>query len=157
MKIYLGADHGGFELKNRVKEYLVKQDVEVVDCGASSLDPQDDYPDYAHAVATKVAADISAGADPQKVVGILLCRSGGGMVIAANKVAGVRAVEVSRSEEAGWARNDDHANVMSLAADWIDVSLVEDIINAFLHTSFGQDQRYQRRVAKITEIEGAEK
>ena len=137
--IFLGADHGGFELKEHIKQMLGNQ---VEDCGAVTLEPDDDYPVYAKAVAQKVLQGVDN-------MGILVCRSGGGMAIAANRFPGVRAVECRTPEEARWARNDDHANVITLSAQWVHQDQIEEIIKAFLETPYGKDERYQRRVRKI--------
>lgn len=138
--IFLGADHGGFALKERIKQFLPQ---ESEDCGAIVLDPDDDYPTYAQTVAVRVLQDAENNS------GILVCRSGGGMAIAANRFAGIRAVECRTPEEARWARNDDHANVITLSAQWVDPDQVETIVKTFLETPYGKDERYNRRVQEI--------
>ena len=112
MKIYIGADHRGFELKKELKKFLIEKGYEVEDAGAFKYDKDDDYPDFAEAVAEKVSKDDSAR-------GILLCGSGTGMDAAANKVRGVRATLAFSKEITRAARNDDDVNVISLPADFL--------------------------------------
>ncbi|MBI5151480.1 MAG: RpiB/LacA/LacB family sugar-phosphate isomerase [Candidatus Pacebacteria bacterium] len=138
--IFLGADHGGFALKEHIKQLLGQK---TEDCGAFTLNPDDDYPTYAQSVATRVLQD------PENNSGILVCRSGGGMAIAANRFTGIRAVECRTSEEVRWARNDDHANIMTLSAQWVDPDQVETIVKTFIETPYGKDERYHRRVQEI--------
>jgi ribose 5-phosphate isomerase B len=146
LEIYLGADHGGYQLKEAIKKWLIQQNFVVKDLGAYQLDPQDDYPQYAAAVARSVQNNPQA-------VGILFCRSGGGMVIAANKFANIRAVEVFNQMSAQHARQHNNANIISLAADWISQEEAQAAIQAFLHTSFFQEERHQRRIEQIRQLE----
>ena len=146
MKIYLGADHGGFELKEKVKIWLQRLNYQVEDCGAFSLDENDDYPDFAFEVARKVA---KGGANER---GILFCRSGGGMVIAANRLQQIRAVDAYDQRSAKHARTDNDANVISIGADWIDFVKVKEIIQVFLETEFDQQPRHIRRIKKISNL-----
>ena len=145
--IYLGADHGGFELKEEAKQWLADWGYQAEDLGAYSHNPQDDYPPVALAVAQEVAAE------PQQSVGLLFCRSGGGMVVAANKVAGIRAVSLDSVEAAMHAKTDNGANVGSLAADWLSREQAKVIIKAFLETEFSGAERHVRRLAQIAEFE----
>lgn len=144
--IYLGADHGGFELKELLKKWLISESFEVKDMGAQNLDPQDDYPQYAVAVAKSVAKQ-------QNACGILLCRSGGGMTITANKVSGIRAVELFDEKSAKHAREHNHANIITIGADWQDFSSAKNIIVEFFNTSPSQDERHLRRIQQISELE----
>jgi ribose 5-phosphate isomerase B len=146
MKIILGADHGGFLLKEQIKNWLQQQDYEVVDAGAYKLDPQDDYPLFAFEAAKKVSVDEDA-------VGILFCRSGAGMTIAANKVKGVRAVEVFNSVSAEHAKQHNNANMIALSADWLKTDEIKKIIKKFLTTKFTAEDRHQRRIDQIKDIE----
>jgi len=146
MKIYIGADHRGFELKEELKKFLAEKGYEVEDAGAFKYDKDDDYPDFAEAVAEKVSKDDSAR-------GILLCGSGTGMDAAANKVRGVRATLAFSKEITRAARNDDDVNVISLPADFLKSQEAEEIAQTFLKTPFGAAERYQRRLKKIVEIE----
>jgi ribose 5-phosphate isomerase B len=154
MTIYLGADHGGFPLKEKIKTWLDDWEYQFSDLGALQLDAQDDYPDFALAVAKQVAAD---RAKQQDSFGILLCRSGGGMVIAANKVPGVRAVLVFSVKEAIHAKEHDDANIISLAGDWMDPEIAQASLKAFLETEFSGGERHLRRIKKITDYETSAK
>ncbi len=142
MTIYIGADHRGFALKEYVREYLAGEGRAVEDCGNAVHDESDDYPDFAKAVAERVANE--AGAK-----GILICGSGNGMAIAANKVRGIRAAVALREEQARTARSDEDANVIALAADHTEKDQVRDIVEAFLSTPFLDAERHMRRIGKI--------
>lgn len=146
MKIVIGADHRGFALKEDLKMYLQALNYSVVDVGAKHLDPTDDYPDFAYPAAMLVAT-----ADAER--GILICGSGAGVTIAANKVAGIRAVEAHSVEHIVTARNDDDANILALSADETDSDTAREIAEAFLNTPFSGDERHQRRLDEIAEIE----
>lgn len=149
-KIFLGADHGGFALKEKVKSWLATQGYQVQDLGADELMPQDDYPQYAVAVGTAVAQNSNS-------VGILLCRSGGGVTIAANKINGVRAVAAKDNQTAAHARTDNNANVLSIAADWLNFNQAQAIITTFLTTDFSQKERHRRRIKQIQHLETVNK
>ena len=150
--IYFGTDHGGFELKEKIKVWLGELGYTIEDLGANSLVPIDDYPEYAFAVANKVSLDILAGKDS---VGILLCRSGGGMVIAANKVKGIRAVSIWDTRSANHAKEHNDANVISISTDWTTKDQAKKMISVFLETSFSGAERHVRRINKITGFENA--
>jgi ribose 5-phosphate isomerase B len=145
MTIYLGADHGGFPLKEKLKEWLTGQGLSVQDCGAFTLEPTDDYPDFAFAVTKKLANDL----DPNSR-GILLCRSGAGMVIAANRSAAIRAVQVNQVSEVQHAREHNDANVIGLAADSLNEDQAKELVTAFLQTEVSSDERHHRRIAKMS-------
>jgi ribose 5-phosphate isomerase B len=147
VKIYLGADHGGYELKNELREHLSKAGHDVEDLGADTLDPEDDYPRYAYNVATKVLGD-DAG------VGLLICRSGQGMAIAANRVRGIRAAIAWNKETAAHGRRDDNVNVLVLASDYTDREKSFEAVDAFLETGFSNNPKYQRRLDQIEELYG---
>lgn len=146
--VYVAADHGGFELKEQIKHWLSEWGVDFHDLGAAMLEPTDDYPDFAFAVAKRVAEM------PSTSLGVLVCRSGGGMTIVANKVVGIRAVPVYEPKQAVHARTDDHANVISLSGDWSTPALAKATLQAFLETEPSTSERHLRRIAKITEYEG---
>ncbi len=147
MTIYLGADHGGFNLKEYLKGVLKNDGYDVVDDGASERVEGDDYPDFAVPVARAV------GRAPDQSRGILICRSGFGMDIAANKFPGVRAVLPMSPDHAFQARHDDDANVLCFAADFTDDATAENIMNVFLGTEFAKEERYGRRLQKVADIE----
>ena len=144
MKIALGADHAGLTLKNEVKRALTEMQLTVTDFGTES-ETAVDYPDFARPVADAVA---SGSHD----LGILVCRSGVGMAIAANKIAGVRAANVLNVESARLSREHNDANVLALAARVTAVPQALAIVRTFLDTSFAGG-RHERRVTKITELE----
>lgn len=150
MKIFLGADHGGFELKNQIREHLIHRGSTVEDCGAATLVDEDDYPQYAYAVAAKVLGE----EDDEQAVGILVCRSGEGMAIAANRVHGIRAAVVWSQALARETRRDNHANVLSLPVDFIDTDTALSIVENFLDEKFSQVEHHVRRVKQIEELYG---
>ena len=140
MRVYLGSDHAGYEMKESLKPYFAARDTELVDVGAHSEDSVD-YPEFAHLVAQAVA---SGDADR----GVLVCGSGIGMAMAANKVEGVRAAMVTDPELARMMRLHNDANVVTLGGRYIPLELAEEILDAFLDTEF-EGGRHQRRVDKI--------
>ena len=144
MKIALGADHAGFELKQKIKDHLAQQGHTVVDRGTVST-ASVDYPDFALAVGEEVA---SQGAD----LGILVCGSGIGMSIAANKVPGIRAANVTTENEAALSREHNNANVLALGARIVDEPHAIAIVDKWLTTTFAGG-RHQQRVEKIRQIE----
>jgi ribose 5-phosphate isomerase B len=147
MKIALGADHAGYELKNQIKAHLLKSGIEVHDEGTNSGESVD-YPDFARAVAHDVH-------DARADLGILVCGSGIGMAITANKVAGVRAANVSTEYEAEMSREHNNANVLTLGARILSPEQAVAIVDKWLNTQFAGG-RHERRVEKISEIEKAE-
>lgn len=142
MKIFIGADHRGFELKEKLKKYLKQKSYEVVDVGNAAYDPHDDYPDFANAVAEMVGADTDAR-------GILICGSGAGVAIAANKHASVRAATIANAKQAFMARSDEDINILAFAADFTDAQTAEEIADIFVTTPFSGDERHVRRLSKI--------
>jgi len=147
MIIYIGADHRGFKLKEHLKKFLFDKGYEVADVGAATLIPDDDFPDYAKAVAEKV------GTDPESGRGILICGSGFGMDIAANKIPGIRSALTASPDHAYQARHDDDVNVLSLAADFVDEADAEKIVQVFISTPFAREERYARRLGKVQGME----
>lgn len=144
MRIYLGSDHAGFELKEQVRDVLHDLGHDVVDVGAYTDEPVD-YPDYAERVGRAVAS----GEAP---FGVLICGTGLGMAIAANKVPGVRAIQASDPEMARMARLHNNANVLTLPGRFIGKEQAAEVLSAFLSTPF-EGGRHQRRVDKIGDIE----
>lgn len=147
MIIYLGADHRGFRLKEHLKEAFKNDAYDVVDLGAPSLLAGDDYPDYAAAVAEKVAAS------PFDARGIVICGSGFGADIVANKFDGVRAALAMSPDHVYQGRHDDDVNVLALAADFVDDATAVNIVKVFLTTPFAKEEQYARRLGKIAAIE----
>jgi len=145
MKIALGADHAGFELKEKIKQKLTSEGITVDDCGTNSTTSVD-YPDYARAVAEEVAAK-------KADLGILVCSTGIGMSIAANKVPGIRAAKVDTEFEAERSREHNDANVLTLGADTVSADEALKIVDTWLKTPFSNGERHERRVQKIAKIE----
>ena len=144
MKIAIAADHGGFELKDSMVEYIKSLGNEVLDLGTNSADSVD-YPDYAK----KVCEEIQKG---NSDLGILICGTGIGMSLAANKFEGIRAACVSDVYSAKMSRNHNNANVLCIGARVIGDEVAKLIIKTFLENEF-EAGRHQRRVDKIMAIE----
>ena len=147
MIIYIGADHRGFKLKEKLRDFLKERGYPVFDLGADSYEASDDYPDFAHAVAKKVAEA------PEDSRGILICGTGAGVDIVANKVRGVRSVLASNIVQATRSKNDDNTNVISLGAELLTEEEAESILMAWLDASFSGEDRHVRRLKKIGDIE----
>ena len=149
MKIYLGADHQGFHLKEQVFAYLVKRGYDVEDVGGRTLDPTDDFPVFAQAAALKILG--SHEADPR---GILICGGGQGVAMAANRFKGIRASVIWDAFEAKMTRYDNDSNVLCLPARIVgnDVGVWEGIIETWLNTAFADATRFRRRNAELDEL-----
>lgn len=144
MKIAIGADHAGFPLKQQIAENLRKEGHEVSDLGTNSTESCD-YPDFAAAVGRDVAAGVAER-------GIVVCTTGTGMVIAANKINGVRAALAVNEDEVELSRHHNDANVLAIASKYTDATTAGQYVDAFLKTAF-DGGRHQRRVDKITQLE----
>ena len=140
MKLAIGCDHAGFELKETLKKYLVDKGFELVDKGTYSLDSVD-YPDFAHTVSIAIEKS-------EVEFGILICGSGNGISMAANKHAGIRAALCWKSEIASLARLHNNANILSLPARFISAEEAKKIVDTFLSTDF-EGGRHANRVNKI--------
>lgn len=149
MIIYIGADHRGFQLKEQLKIFLLENGWSVRDAGAKVLVPDDDYVDYAQLVAEKISAD------PVESRGILICGSGVGMDIVANKFKQVRSVLAISPDQVMASREDDDTNVLSLAADYVDFESVKKIVSVWLQTPFSGDDRHKKRLEKIRQIDNS--
>lgn len=149
MKIFIGADHQGFHMKEKVFAYLAKHSYDVEDVGDQELDATDDFPDFAQMAATRVIGD--TGDDPRA---ILICGGGQGMAIAANRFRGIRAAVIWDAYEAKMTRNDNDSNVLCLPARILedDESAWKGIIETWLSTPFASAPRYKRRNAQIDEF-----
>lgn len=145
MKVYVGADHAGFKLKEYLKKFLNSKKYEVKDEGNTRLDPKDDYPDFASKVAKKVANS--------KDKGIIVCGSAEGICIAANKVKGIRAVPVWTLKNAKLSREHNDANVLCLSGWELGQKKAEKITLTWLSTPFSGEPRHKRRIKKISEME----
>ena len=144
-KVYLGADHAGFKLKEDIKSWLDRKNILYQDLGALSFNPHDDYPDYAVAVAKKVAKE--------KTFGLLFCGSAQGVCIAANKIKGIRAAVPFSLKEAKLSREHTNANILCLSGWYTPLSQAVKMVNLFLATSFSTATRHRRRVQKIKRLE----
>lgn len=149
MKIYLGADHRGFAMKEKVFAYLAKAGYEVEDVGDTELDPEDDFPQFAQIAALKVLGDTDS--DPRA---ILLCGGGQGMCMAANRFRGIRASVIWDAYEAKMTRNDNDSNVLCLPSRILenDEQAWRDVIDTWLNTPFANAPKYKRRNAQIDEL-----
>jgi ribose 5-phosphate isomerase B len=150
MKIYLGSDHNGFDLMEKVFAYLAKRGIAVEQVGPKVLDPDDDFPQFAQIAALKIIGDVDE--DPRA---ILICGGGQGMAMAANRFRGIRASVIWDSEEARMTRNDNDSNVLCLPSrvlDREDDQIWQDIIDTWLHTPFASAARYKRRNAELDEL-----
>ena len=149
MKIYLGADHNGFYLKEKVFAYLAKHGYEVEDVGDRELDPDDDFPEFAQKAALKVIGD--DGDDPRT---ILLCGGAQGMAMAANRFRSIRASVVWDAYEAKMTRNDNDSNILCLPSRVLehDDAAWHGIVETWLNTPFNNAARYRRRNAQIDEV-----
>ena len=144
--VALAADHGGFPLKTELAPWLESQGYQVLDLGAYYLDPADDYPDYADAMAQAVVLG-------HVERGILICGSGVGASVAANKIPGVRACVCHDVYSAHQGVEHDDLNVLCLGARIVGIDLAKDLVTAFLGARFTGDERHDRRLNKVTAIE----
>jgi ribose 5-phosphate isomerase B len=146
MRVAIGCDHGGFALKSIVVDEVEKLGHIVIDCGARALDPSDDYPDSARA-----AAEAVAGGRAER--GIVICGSGVGACVAANKVPGVRAAICHDSYSAHQGVEHDDLNLLCLGARIIGLELAKELVRAFLNAKFSGEARHQRRLEKVRALE----
>lgn len=146
MKVAIGCDHGGYPLKDMVLKWLFSHNIDVVDKGIDGAQESVDYPPYALAVALEVQRGYVD-------MGILLCGTGLGMSITANKVPGIRCAVVTDAYSARMARTHNDANVLSIGARVIGSGVVEDILDVFINTKFSDEPRHQKRIDLIKEIE----
>ena len=146
MNIALGADHAGFPLKAAIAQHIRESGNDVVDIGAHELQPDDDYPDFALAVAQAILLG-----DAER--GIILCGSGVGASIAANKVAGIRAAVCHDAYSARQGVEHDDMNVITLGSRIVGVSLARVIVTAYLGAAFTGEERHTRRLSKVSAIE----
>jgi ribose 5-phosphate isomerase B len=146
MRVYLGSDHAGFELKRRLIDHLTAQGHEPIDCGPFVYDDQDDYPPFVLAAAAATAADTSS-------LGVVIGGSGNGEAIAANKVPGVRAALAWTTETAQLGRLHNNANVISMGARMVSGDDAVGFVDTFLATAFSGEQRHQRRIDLLSAYE----
>lgn len=148
MVIAIATDHAGFPLKGDVAQAVAGLGLEVLDLGAHIVDPDDDYPDYARAIAEAIGQGRAER-------GVLLCGSGVGASVAANKFAGIRAALCHDTFSAHQGVEDDAMNVLCLGARVVGPALATEIVQTFLRANFSEAERHRRRVAKIEEFERA--
>jgi len=146
LRVALGADHGGFSLKTELLPWLKDQGCDVLDLGAHALDPADDYPDFSKLVAQTVAS----GDAPR---GIIICGSGVGACITANKVPGVRAGTCHDTYSAHQGVEHDDMNILCLGARIIGIEVVKEVVAAFLGAKFSNEERHHRRLQKVLAVE----
>jgi ribose 5-phosphate isomerase B len=149
MKIFLGADHGGFHLKEEVEDYLKKSGYQVIDEGNTEYDPDDDYPQFAAKVATSVLT--SEDSDPR---GVIVCTGAQGVAIAANRHKGIRASVVWDAHEARMTRNDNDSNVLCLSGRLMEdkPELWQGVLETWLSTPFSRAARHHRRVKELDRL-----
>ena len=144
--VYLGSDHRGFQLKEKLKQQLTEWGYDHEDLGPFEYNKDDDYPVFAEVVARKVAADNGSR-------GILVCGSGVGIDVAANKIDGIRAGTISEPEQVRASVHDEDLNVLSLSADFLNENKAIEIAKAFLEAKYSKEERYERRLEEIKNIE----
>ena len=146
MKVAVGADHAGFELKGEVVRWLESEGHQVNDIGAHEFDPDDDYPDFAVAVAWSIRAGESER-------GIVICGSGVGACITANKIKGIRACLCHDTYSARQGVEHDNMNVVCIGGRIIGIELTKVVLESFLNASFLLEPRFQRRLDKLNQVE----
>jgi ribose 5-phosphate isomerase B len=146
MKIFIGADHRGYELKEKINQWLFEMERAFQDLGADSFDPQDDYTEYAEKVASLVTENEGSR-------GILICGSGVGVEVIANKFDGIRAGIGKNALQIEAAREDDDMNVLVIAADYTSEKEAKSMLIAFLETKFSGKAKHEKRLEEIERIE----
>lgn len=147
MIIYIGADHRGFKLKETLKQFLQESGYTVSDMGNTQYFEGDDYPDFAKLVAQKVSAD------PVDSRGIVICGSGVGVDVVANKFPNIRSALGFHPDQVVEARSNDDVNILALAADFLEEDAAKKIVSVWLQTPFDGDERDKRRIEKIRQID----
>lgn len=146
MRVYLGSDHAGFELKETIREHLIEAGHEVTDLGPHAFDAEDDYPAYCLATAARVVSDKGS-------LGIVLGGSGNGEQIAANKIPGARAALAWKPEIARLAREHNDANLIGIGARMHSAEEALAIVDEFLAVPFSGAERHSRRIGQVSEYE----
>ncbi len=152
MKIYIGTDHAGYELKEKLKTFLVSLGCEVEDKGAYEFNESDDYPDFIYPVVKAVAEDIARDLDSR---GIVIGGSGQGEAIVANKVKSIRAAVVYDEYSAIMSRKHNDANIISLGNRTLSIDKAKELVMLWLETPFSSEERHKRRIEKIKAIENS--
>jgi len=146
MRIVVGADHAGYDLKETLKKYMISLGHDVVDVGAHDRQPSDDYPDFARLVGERILAEPG-------IRGVLVCGSGVGASVAANKMPGIRAAVCHDCYSAAQGVQHDDMNVLTLGSRIIGIELAKDLVGAFLSARFSGEERHKRRLSKVRAIE----
>ena len=146
MRVVIGADHGGYALKDELKGFVESLGHEVIDAGAHELDPADDFPDF-----TKVVAESVVSSEAQR--GIMICGSGVGASVAANKVKGIRASVCHDTYSAHQGVEHDDMNVLCLGSRIVGDQIATNLVDAFVSAEFVPEERYQRRLDKVLAME----
>jgi ribose 5-phosphate isomerase B len=147
MLIYIGSDHRGFALKEKLKLFLSARGYSVADVGAKIYEEGDDYPAYAAGVAKRVSDEFETAR------GIVICGSGVGVDVVANKFRRVRCALCSSPDQAFDARNDDDANILALGANYLEDPLAQKIVTTWLQTPFSDEGNHRKRLEQISELE----
>jgi len=147
--LYIASDHAGYQLKEEIKRYLQLLNYSFEDLGPKEFDPTDDYPDFAFAAAKKVADEGGEG--------ILFCGTGQGVCLAANKIRGIRAVSAYDEFMARQAKEHLDSNILCLGGRVSDAEMAKKIVKTWLDTGFSGEERHERRLGKIEEMENGQK
>lgn len=147
MVIYIGADHRGYELKGKIKEFLKLRGYTVVDLGDEQYNEKNDYPFFAIRVAQKVSRE------SETARGILICGSGVGMSVVANKFLHIRAALVSSPDQAYDSRNEDDSNILALGSNYLDEEAAKKIVLTWIETPYAGEERFQRRIEEVSRLE----
>lgn len=143
MTIFIGADHRGFELKNKLIEYIQEKNIRVEDLGAYEYNAQDDYPDFAQKVAQALLQN------PKEFLGVTICGSGNGVAMAANRHKGVYCGLGFNEDQVKHMRENDHINMLALPSDYIDFEKAKRFVDIFLSTKPILQEKYLRRLKKL--------
>lgn len=146
MPVFIATDHRGFELKNKLVEYLQEKDIRVEDFGNYKHDPEDDFPDFAQKVAQAVQQN------PEENLGIVICGSGIGVSIAVNRFKHIRCGLALNLDQVQHGRENDYTNILALAADYTDFETAKKYIDIFLAAKPKQNDKYIRRINKVDTI-----
>ncbi len=147
MRIFIGADHRGFELKDKIIDYLHEKNIRIEDLGSYEYQKDDDYPDFAKKVVEAVLQE------PDKRLGIVICGSGVGTSIVANRYKKIRCGIALNKDQVAHAREKDHINILSLAADYLNIEQAIELIDTFIDTGLTSDGKYIRRIKKLDEVD----
>ena len=155
--IYLGSDHGGFDLKEKIKKWLVAWGYAYEDLGNTVYEKEDNYPEFAFKVAEKVTEEEKKGKSyptvwRERPKGVLCCRSAAGMIIAANKIVGARAAAAFDKRSATHCRQHNDVNILALSGDWLEEEQAKEILTIWLETEFSGEERHIRRLQQIEEF-----